>query len=619
MANAKHDQNRVPTLIAVSSVDGITPVQIYGDPTTHRLLVDLTGVGTGDVIGPSSATDNAIARFDSTTGKLIQNSGITISDASGGTNLITIQAIGELRIASGSTEDINFYTDAGVGGQQVGSISGTDGSFNWGYDPATGFKVDYLGNIRHIASLDYNWPNSDPSVNGVIKRDAIGNITLDALDLSTDYVTGVLGVANGGTGATTLADANIVTNSGTSTDNAIVRFDSTTGKIIQDNTQWTIDDNGKMTGTISTEEGLSLTSSLGAGAGNNLVLLQTTNSSWDRPMLRIIDNTTNGGAANIRIDSPNPDIELVESDQTTPAGKFEIAVQGDKFQINGRNAADNSFEQILNISRVASGGMMGLGVANGDTPNGMLEIVKTSGKHYLLASTAVGANSGNIAGITENGVLSVGGWIDGTTATGKIQLNSNATSPSSIDLTNTITVGTGTGGANATNKYLGQFGWVSRDSSFTNPKLVAYIGAEATETYAADTDTGSDMVFYTGTDDGTSPVERMRLKSGALVPGSNDLIALGNTSLMFSDLFLASGGVVNFNNGDVTITHSTDALTIGGGKQIFAATTTSYASFNIPTGTAPTSPVDGDVWREDNTNTGLKIRINGVTKTITVS
>lgn len=51
----------------------------------------------------------------------------------------------------------------------------------------------------------------------------------------------------------------------------------------------------------------------------------------------------------------------------------------------------------------------------------------------------------------------------------------------------------------------------------------------------------------------------------------------------------------------------------------FGATTTAKSSFNLPTGTAPTAPVDGDVWREDNTNTGLKIRINGVTKTITVS
>lgn len=35
----------------------------------------------GNVVGPASATDNAIARYDTTTGKLIQNSAVTISDA----------------------------------------------------------------------------------------------------------------------------------------------------------------------------------------------------------------------------------------------------------------------------------------------------------------------------------------------------------------------------------------------------------------------------------------------------------------------------------------------------------------------------------------------------------
>jgi hypothetical protein len=36
--------------------------------------------GVGDVVGPGSATDNALARFDSTTGKLIQNSTVTLDD-----------------------------------------------------------------------------------------------------------------------------------------------------------------------------------------------------------------------------------------------------------------------------------------------------------------------------------------------------------------------------------------------------------------------------------------------------------------------------------------------------------------------------------------------------------
>jgi len=34
----------------------------------------------GDVVGPASATDNAIARYDTTTGKLIQNSTVTVTD-----------------------------------------------------------------------------------------------------------------------------------------------------------------------------------------------------------------------------------------------------------------------------------------------------------------------------------------------------------------------------------------------------------------------------------------------------------------------------------------------------------------------------------------------------------
>ncbi len=36
---------------------------------------------TGDIVGPGSSTDNAIARFDGTTGKLLQNSGVTIDDS----------------------------------------------------------------------------------------------------------------------------------------------------------------------------------------------------------------------------------------------------------------------------------------------------------------------------------------------------------------------------------------------------------------------------------------------------------------------------------------------------------------------------------------------------------
>jgi hypothetical protein len=56
------------------------------------------------------------------------------------------------------------------------------------------------------------------------------------------------------------------------------------------------------------------------------------------------------------------------------------------------------------------------------------------------------------------------------------------------------------------------------------------------------------------------------LRGDALFPEANDGLALGTSSLGFSDLFLASGAVVNFNNGNMTLTHSAGALTVAGGS-----------------------------------------------------
>jgi hypothetical protein len=64
---------------------GAVPAPAAGDAAANKYLkADGTWhsvpTSTGDVVGPASATDNAITRFDLTTGKLIQNSTVLLDD-----------------------------------------------------------------------------------------------------------------------------------------------------------------------------------------------------------------------------------------------------------------------------------------------------------------------------------------------------------------------------------------------------------------------------------------------------------------------------------------------------------------------------------------------------------
>jgi hypothetical protein len=64
---------------------------------------------------------------------------------------------------------------------------------------------------------------------------------------------------------------------------------------------------------------------------------------------------------------------------------------------------------------------------------------------------------------------------------------------------------------------------------------------------------------------------------------------------------------------NVTSLGTLTSLAVAGAKATLAATAAGYASLNLPHGTAPSSPANGDVWT---TTTGLFARINGATSTI---
>ena len=145
----------------------------------------INSTSSGDVVGPASSTDNAITRFDSTTGKLIQNSLVTVSD----TGAITAPQVGSV---------IPFY-----------------------YADQTGFPSasTYHGALAHS--------HTDAAM-----YFAHGGAWNRLLDEGTDVT-----VAQGGTGLSTLTANNVILGNGTST--PLFVAPSTSGNVLTSNgTTW---------------------------------------------------------------------------------------------------------------------------------------------------------------------------------------------------------------------------------------------------------------------------------------------------------------------------------------------------------------------------------------------
>lgn len=84
MSNAYRDENSVPTLLGASSSDGYTPVRVYADPVTHRLLVSGSYAGINTEV-PTGAVNgsNVTYTFQNTPKVIVVDQSRTMKEDSG--------------------------------------------------------------------------------------------------------------------------------------------------------------------------------------------------------------------------------------------------------------------------------------------------------------------------------------------------------------------------------------------------------------------------------------------------------------------------------------------------------------------------------------------------------
>ena len=145
------------------------------------------GSGGGDVTGPGSSTDNAVARFDSTTGKIIQNSGVVINDS--GEVTVGVWKGTEIGLSYGGT---GAASASQARGNILPSYAGNAGKVLAVNTGATDVEYISAGGTGTVTSVAVSGGTTGLTTSGG-PITAAGTITL----------AGTLAVASGGTGTST--------------------------------------------------------------------------------------------------------------------------------------------------------------------------------------------------------------------------------------------------------------------------------------------------------------------------------------------------------------------------------------------------------------------------------
>jgi len=278
----------------------------------------------------------------------------------------------------------------------------------------------------------------------------------------------------------------------------------------------------------------------------------------------------------MRIDDASPRIDFFQTDTTDL--NFQLELLSD-FRFEVCDDAFSSCTRRMSIETTSDR----IAIGTDTSPDYHLEILASSDQGYFGITNSVDGDifeidaAGNV-GIgtsTPGSLFSIGDIANFTTATSTfysgLELGSlNATSATSTlaglwvtnilnctqaletDANGGIVCGTDSEGS-------GTFAWdVTTDGVSTSTQVSFNSGASTTLLSVFNT------AYFGGTATSTFDSAGVLTVAGNILPLSDDGASLGISGTEFSDLFLNTGGVINFEAGDVTITHSANALAFAG-------------------------------------------------------
>jgi hypothetical protein len=169
--------------IKASGQTGVT----FAPGTTGIVAFNGTDYEILGVVGPASATDNAVPKFDGTTGQIIQGSGVTIDDSN------NVSGVAQLNATTADLTNLEVTNIKAKDGTASATITDSTGAFTI----STELSVDNINiNGNTIVSSDtdgdlnltpngtgdlvldgLNWPQADGSADYVLKTNGSGQLS----------------------------------------------------------------------------------------------------------------------------------------------------------------------------------------------------------------------------------------------------------------------------------------------------------------------------------------------------------------------------------------------------------------------------------------------------------